>query len=40
MALHPHDVDHPSVVESICRTLDVVRRDRRIATYEEIVGGV
>ena len=36
LALHPSDVDHPSIVASICRTLDVVRRDRQIATYEEI----
>jgi predicted deacetylase len=35
VALHPYDFDHPATVASIARTLDAVRRDRVLATYDD-----
>ena len=34
VALHPYDFDHPATVASISRTLDVVRRNRTLASYD------
>lgn len=35
VALHPGDFDHPSIVESISRSLDTLRATRRIVTVAE-----
>jgi predicted deacetylase len=37
IALHPADFDHPSIVESIDRTLDAFRRDREVTSYATVI---
>jgi len=36
VALHPGDFDHPRIVESITRTIDALRRTRRVISYREL----
>jgi predicted deacetylase len=38
LALHPCDFDHPRIVDSVVRALDVLRRGRRIVSYAEACG--
>ena len=35
VAMHPADFDHPRIVDSIARTIDALRRNRRIVGYAE-----
>ncbi len=36
LGLHPADFDHPSIVESVARTLDALRRSRRVIGYGDL----
>jgi predicted deacetylase len=35
IAMHPLDFEHPRIVDGIARTLDALRSDHRVVTYEE-----
>ncbi|HZW72006.1 MAG TPA: hypothetical protein VFF43_00605, partial [Caldimonas sp.] len=35
VALHPGDFDHPRIVDSIARTIDALRANRKVIGYAE-----
>ena len=37
VAIHPADLDHPSMVDSIAEVIRIARRDRDAASYDELL---